>query len=95
MDRLGQVFCQLPKREAIGDAAPKLVRGERVMSVRDAMLSESQTLPTEQCLGRVLAVSTVGCPPAVPILVCGERITEETLSCFSYYDIKSCCVVKE
>ena len=93
--RLGQVLCQLPKREAIEDAAPKLVRGERVMSVRDAMLSESEVLPTEQCLGRVLAVSTVGCPPAVPILVCGERITEHAISCFSYYGIKSCCVVKE
>lgn len=95
VDRLDQVLCQLPKREAIGDAAPKLVKGERVMSVRDAMLSESEVFPTEQCLGRVLAVSTVGCPPAVPILVCGERITEHAISCFSYYGIKSCCVVKE
>lgn len=95
VDRLGQALCQLPKREAIGDAAPKLVKGERVMSVRNAMLSESEVLPTEQCLGRVLAVSTVGCPPAVPILVCGERITEHAISCFLYYGIKSCCVVKE
>jgi len=32
--------------------------------------------------------------PAVPILVCGERITAHTLDCFEYYGITECCVTK-
>ena len=28
-------------------------------------------------------------------MVCGEKITEHSLECFSYYGIDTCCVVKE
>ena len=47
------------------------------------------------CLGRILTAATVGCPPAVPILVCGERIDEHALACFRYYGIETCTVVRE
>jgi arginine/lysine/ornithine decarboxylase len=59
------------------------------------MLSYSEVLPIGECLGRILAVPTLGCPPAVPILVCGERIDESALRCFAYYGIDTCCVVKK
>ena len=91
--QLRDVLCRLPQKESLVSAAPQLTSGEQALSVRDAMLSPSETLPAEQCLGRILAVPTVGCPPAVPILVCGEKITESVLSCFSYYGITACCVV--
>ena len=45
--------------------------------------------------GRVLAVATVGCPPAVPIVVCGERIDVSAVKCFEYYGIEKVSVVKE
>ena len=92
--QLEDVLCQLPKKEAIFSPAPQLTQGEQILSVREAMLSLSETLPAEECLGRGLAVPTVGCPPAVPIVVCGEKITEPFLSVFSYYGITECCVVK-
>ena len=62
---------------------------------REAALSPCETLPVERCLGRILAAATVGCPPAVPILVCGERIDEHALACFRYYGIETCTVVRE
>ena len=65
------------------------------MAVRDAMLCESEVLTIEECVGRILAVPTVGCPPAVPILVCGEEIDEHAIRCFKYYGIDSCCVVRK
>ena len=52
-------------------------------------------LPVENCVGRVLAAANVGCPPAVPIVACGERIDENALRCFRYYGIKTCSVMKE
>jgi arginine/lysine/ornithine decarboxylase len=64
------------------------------MSVREALLSPSEELPVHQCVGRVLAAATVGCPPAVPIVVSGERIDESAAECFRYYGIETCCVIK-
>lgn len=90
-----RLLCSLPAREAIKAPAPQFVRAERVMGIREALLSDCETLPVKECLGRVLAVPTVTCPPAVPILVCGERITEHAIFCFRYYGISECCVVKE
>ena len=43
----------------------------------------------------ILAAATVGCPPAVPIVVSGERIDADAAAQFAYYGIESCVVVKE
>ena len=88
------VLCKIPQKTVLQTHAPVFTRCERVLSIRKAMFSKSETLPVEQCLGRTLAVSTVGCPPAVPVLVCGEKITEHVIECFKYYGVKACCVVK-
>ena len=93
LTHLEQILLHIPARAPIQDKCPRLVKGERVLSIREAMLSISQTLPIHRCIGRILAVPTVGCPPAVPILVCGERIDAHAVKCFSYYGIDSCCVV--
>ena len=93
--RLEEVLCTLEVRETIRETAPDLLEPERCLSIREALLSDSETLPAEECLGRILAVPTVGCPPAVPILVCGEKITAHALECFRYYGITECCVVRE
>ena len=91
---LEQVLCRIPPRTPIADKCPAFAPGEQVMSIREAMLSCSELLPTERCHGRILAVPSVSCPPAVPILVCGERIDEHAIECFKYYGIDRCYVVK-
>ena len=94
LDQIGQVLCRIPARESIRESAPAFSPARQILSIREAMLSPAEMLPVEQCIGRVLAVPTVGCPPAVPILVCGEQIDEHAVACFRYYGIESCCVVK-
>jgi arginine/lysine/ornithine decarboxylase len=93
--RLEKVFCQIPVCTPIVDESPAFSQGKKIMSVREALLSDSEKLPVNECLGRILAVPTVGCPPAVPILVCGEQIDEHAISCFRYYGIDNCFVVTE
>ena len=66
---------------------------QQVMSLRQAMLSPAETLPVEQCIGRVLAQPSVGCPPAVPVVICGERIDERAAKLLRYYGTESCTVV--
>ena len=92
--RLERVLVQIPAQPPIPEESPVYLKGEQVMTIREALLSDSEQLPAQQCLGRILAVPTVGCPPAVPILVCGERIDAHALGCFAYYGIDRCCVVK-
>lgn len=92
---LEKVLNGIPKEEAICGEPPIFKTAKRVMTVRDAMLSDTEVLPIEECIGRILAVPTVGCPPAVPILVCGEVIEEHAIECFKYYGIESCCVVRD
>ncbi len=93
--RLEQVLTAIPRKEPITRQPPVVGAGKRAMSVREAMLSPAETLPVSQCEGRIVAVPGVGCPPAVPIVVCGERIDSHARSCFAYYGIEHCTVVKE
>ena len=95
LDRVAEVLCSLPRRDAVTVCPPSLIKPERVLTVREALLSPSEVLPVGECVGRVLAAATVGCPPAVPIAVSGERIGESTVECFRYYGIETCAVVKE
>ena len=95
MDRLTEVLLALPKREALHHCPPPLVKPQRVMSVREATLAPSEILPVRDCVGRVLATATVGCPPAVPIVASGEIIDEGCLACFDYYGIETCAVVRQ
>ena len=81
-------------RPAIGLNPPAFQAAARALSIREAALSPCETLPVERCRGRILAAATVGCPPAVPILVCGERIDEQALACFRYYGLETCTVVR-
>lgn len=51
--------------------------GERVLSPREALLSRRVSVPVREAAGRVCAEAAVSCPPAIPIAVCGERISPE------------------
>lgn len=94
LERLEEIFSRIPRHPAVEERPPAPPRARRVMSPRRAMLSPQEELPIEQCEGRILAAPTVSCPPAVPILLCGEEIGKEALECFRYYGIESCSVIK-
>ena len=87
-------LLDLPKRAPILTTPPRLGIPARAMSIREAMFSESERVPVAQALGRVLAQPSVFCPPAIPILVCGEVIDEAAMEAFSYYNIEEIRAVK-
>lgn len=94
-DLLHNALRSLPAGPAIRSHPPRCGPAPGVMTPRQAMLAPAETLPVRSCFGRVLASPSVSCPPAVPILVCGERITEEAIALFEYYGIRYCDVVAE
>ena len=95
LQRLVRVLTALPRKPAILGDVPVIPRAERVLSVRQALLAPSRQVPVTESLGKILAAPSVGCPPAVPILVCGERIDAQAIACFQYYGIESCTIVEE
>ena len=95
LSRLSKALDAIPKREAITEKAPPLTVCQKVLSIREAVFSQSEELPVTLCDGRVLADTAVSCPPAIPIVVCGERIDKNAVKLFKYYGINSCRVVKK
>ena len=88
------VLSKLPKRTAICDAPPRLSIPDVRMSVREALMSPSVTVDVTDAAGRILSAVSVGCPPAVPIVVSGEIIDSNAVEVFRYYGIEKCTVVK-
>ncbi len=91
--RLLAALREVPQKEPLKGKAPVLPVPEQVLSVREAMLSPQETLPVERAVGRILADACVSCPPAVPVVIAGERITDQAADCMAYYGIAECSVV--
>lgn len=89
-----QVLCNVERRPSIMVHHPAFKRPERVMSVRAAVFSPAETIPVEEAADRILAQSTVGCPPAIPIVMSGERISQEAVQLMQYYGVEMCSVVR-
>ncbi len=87
------VLCNLPKRTPINEAPPAFHASEPILPLRQAMLAAAKTVVVSDAVGCILASPTVGCPPAVPIAVCGERLDAEAAACFTYYGINTVRVV--
>jgi len=73
---------------------PVLEKGKKVLSIRDATLSAQEIVETKKAVGRICASPTVSCPPAVPIAVSGEIITEDMVKIFDFHNIKTVSCVK-
>lgn len=92
---LAEVLLAIPKREPINVPMPLRRVPERVMSVGEALLCPEEKISVKNALGRVLASPSVACPPAVPVIACGERIDDWAQAVFEYYGIRELTVVKE
>jgi len=92
---LERALLALPKKAPIEEEPPTVERPTAIISPRRALLGVSELTPIDRAVGKILADPSVSCPPAVPILVSGERIDESAALCFSYYGIANCRTVKE
>ncbi len=95
-DRLLSLMSKLPHRDPIPQKETVIPpRAVRVSDrIRAAMLAPQEIVPTAQAAGRICATPTVSCPPAIPIAVSGDVITEEDVALFLRYGIQTVSVVK-
>ena len=68
---------------------------EKVMTVRETALLPGEIVPVGEALGRVAQLMDVSCPPAIPIVMPGERIGEREIARLRYYGYETCKVVRE
>ncbi len=95
ISRLEKALTGLPKKRPISEKPPHIAKPLAVMPPSKAMLAVGELTPIEKAEGRILAAPSVSCPPAIPILISGEKINKDAIRCFAYYGIESCRTVKE
>ena len=93
LERLCTALISIPARNALPSKRLSTTRPQRVFSPREATLAPAEELPLSECAGRVLARDAVTCPPAVAIVVCGERIDEQAAALMARYGTEKCKVI--
>jgi arginine/lysine/ornithine decarboxylase len=93
LEHLAEVFASLPRLAPLSVAEHPITHNRRAMSVREALFSPHEIIQTAESAGRICASGTVSCPPAVPIAVSGEVISEECVKLMEDYGIKHIDVV--
>ncbi len=94
LDKMAQILLSIPQKARIESQPPLFALPRKAISVREAYFSPSKIVSTSESAGKILASPSVGCPPAVPIIMCGEVIDENALRCFEYYGIENVTVIK-
>ena len=94
-DKLKKVFDSVEKTNENAHANIEIPVPERVMTIRQSVFTESEEIEIESSLNRICATPTVSCPPAIPIAVSGERISEKHIELFKKYKIDKIIVVKK
>lgn len=95
LHRVQTALLSVQRKAPITEKPPTFPEPTAVLTPRQALFAPSERLPTERCEGRILADPQISCPPAVPIVACGERIDAAAQSTLTYYGITHCRVLKE
>ena len=93
LEALKTALKSIPKKAEIVDSTIELIPPERVMSVRDAAFSPREQISIDNALGRVLAISNITCPPAVSLIVGGERFNQSIIELCKKYGTTHCYVI--
>lgn len=94
LDRLRAALCALPRGVRQEEPPIALARPKAACTPRQAAFALRETIPVENSLGRILALANVSCPPAVPIVMCGEEIDEAAREALCRCGVEEVTVIK-
>ena len=89
------VLLSVPQKERIPSEIPVISSCEHAVGISQALFMASERISVNDAKGRILASPSVSCPPAIPIAVCGERLSENAVNAFKYYGITEIDVIRE
>ncbi len=73
--KLQSALLLLPPKESVKESAWALTLPEQVLTPREALFSESVKVPTAEAAGKIAARTVQLCPPCIPLVSPGERVT--------------------
>lgn len=86
-ERLCRALAAIPRRPEITAPAPILKPAQPVLTPHAALFKPACRVELPAALGKIMADPTVSCPPAIPVVCCGERIDAWAISAMEYYGI--------
>ena len=90
-----EVLSDLPKKAEISAKPPHITAPERVISLSECIYMPTEKIATQSSVGRICGAVNVSCPPAVPIVIAGERIGESEKALLDYYGVTEIEVISE
>ena len=94
IDRLYYFIDNIEIKKPIKYEYIEIPKTKTIMSPREAMLSDSQTIDVKDSLNRIAAQAPCPCPPGMPVVMFGEIITKDIIDMLLGYGISSIKVVK-
>lgn len=83
------------ERRYVERTVPLLRDIKTVMPAREAYFSKGTVIPVAFSEGKICRMPMAACPPAIPVVVPGEQITQSALECMKYYGIEEIDVMSE
>ncbi len=94
-ERLHKAISSITPKDNTPPIVPKPVQPIQAITPHQALFAPKELIPLADALGRVAARNQSSCPPGVPVVMCGEMITENTLQQMLHYGIKQVWVVRK
>ena len=93
--RLEEAFASIPLKKPFKETLPEveIQCHEQKVSIREAVFALHETVAAEDSVGKICGAPTVSCPPAVPVVISGEIITEQDVEIMKKYGIATVDVV--
>ena len=95
IEQIAKVLLSIDKKAPIEEIMPKPTLKTKRLSLAQAISLPCKEVYINECKGKIAAAPTVMCPPAIPIIICGEEIDDDAIDSFRYYGIEKCLVVDE
>lgn len=94
-ERLGEAFGKILVKKTSENNKDVIKPSKHIqkISIREAVFAPHKTLAAEDSVGGICGAPTVSCPPAVPVVISGEVITEQDVEFMKKYGIDTVDVV--
>lgn len=92
---LEKVLSDLQKKDELTEKPPHITAPERVIALGECIYMPTEIISTETAVGRICGALNVSCPPAVPVVIAGERIGENEKAVLDYYGVTEIEVISE
>ena len=91
---LETALSEIVRKNAIEQVPLTPALNGKNMSLNEALYATKAKKPIKNCIGKISAHFDAICPPAIPIILPGEKIDASTAECFEYYGIKEWTVIE-